>query len=54
MSPRDVTGKYAVKNCGAACKEWDYNFFCTSIVFQKELFNFKSLYKFIQATCAVF
>lgn len=25
MSPRDVKGKYAVKNCGEAYAEWNYN-----------------------------
>jgi hypothetical protein len=25
MSPRDVSGQYAVKNCGKACTEWNYN-----------------------------
>jgi hypothetical protein len=25
MSPRNITGKYAVENCGGACKGWNYN-----------------------------
>jgi hypothetical protein len=25
LNPRDVTGKCAVKNCGGACTEWNYN-----------------------------
>jgi hypothetical protein len=25
MSPRDVTGEYAVRNCGEANIEWNYN-----------------------------
>jgi hypothetical protein len=24
LKPRDVTGKYEVKNCGGACREWNY------------------------------
>jgi hypothetical protein len=24
LSQRQLTGKYAVKNCGVACAEWDF------------------------------
>jgi hypothetical protein len=27
MSPRDVRGKYAVKNCGETSTEWNYTFY---------------------------
>jgi hypothetical protein len=39
MRPRDVTGKYEVKNCGEAYTEWNYNTMVTDHFFGANLNN---------------